>query len=279
MHRRSWTPDADPYFFADTTILLARIIALLLIASPLAIYNSALAEDPAPATPSPTSAPAEPLTTADPATLPEFNRIVLDLIAKYPTDGTHDYWWPRAGESSYDGVSRDVMLAGEKVMSGEPEQRTFCCGLTLEVFVDAYEQYIAKHGVRADAALKPADFPEFQRLWFVEKVNGPGPSAALEKFHLGRTITKDEVLPGDFVQIWRRWDPEKAKNGSGHSVVFLNWVKDDAGKVTGIRYFSTQPNTKGINVNVEYIGEPTATKGVAMEFTHFARVDVPKPTT
>jgi hypothetical protein len=223
-----------------------------------------------PATPPPPAVAAAPT----PAELPAFNRALLAHIKTFPADGTHGYWWPRAGESNYDGVTRDISLFGRTVLKGEEGRRTFCCGLTLEVFTDLYLRWLEAMKVpEAEAPIKPEQFGEFKRLWFVEEINGPGPSAALERFGLGRTIRQEEALPGDFVQIWRR--PAEGKTvGSGHSVVFLDWVKDDSGKVTGFRYWSTQPSTKGIGEVMEYFAEPGGT-GMAAEHTHWARVEFP----
>lgn len=207
--------------------------------------------------------------------LPEFNRAVLRIAAEYPTDGTHDYWWPRAGESSYDGVSRDIYFNGQLILKGEPEQRTFCCGLTLEVFARTYQAYL---DITNTASKIPDDqWGRFKQIWFVRKVNGPGPSEALEEFGLGREITMEEALPGDFVQIWRRWDKEKAKNGSGHSVIFLEWVRDESDSITGMKYFSTQPGTNGVGIATEYFGDEDSTKGMAKEFTTYGRVELPAP--
>lgn len=198
--------------------------------------------------------------------LPEFNSIVLKTARAYPADGTHRYWWPKKGEPQYDGGTEDVTVAGRLLMRGEPERRTFCCGLTLEVFVRAYEQWLERHDVTPSPALGE-DWDEFKRNWFVLEVNGPGPSLALEKAGLGRTIEPEEALPGDFVQLWRR-------NGSGHSVIFLDWVREKDGLIKGFRYWSTQPGTEGISENVEYFGDREGEKDVAWEHTYWARVDL-----
>lgn len=201
--------------------------------------------------------------------LPAFNKAILALIEEYPTDGTHGYWWPRGGESNYDGVSADQFLMGQKVMDGEAEKRTFCCGLTLEVFVKAYDAWLAANPDVKNSPVTPENWQEFQRLWFVENSNGPGPSAALERFNIGRQIEAAEALPGDFVQIWRTKNDRGRM--SGHSVVFLDWIRNDAGKIVGMRYWSTQPSTEGINENVEYFG-PLG--GMSTEYTYYARVDL-----
>jgi hypothetical protein len=216
-------------------------------------------------------APTQLIADAKPAQpLPPFNQIVLEQLAKYPTDGTHTYWWPRSGESSYDGCTTDLYLDGEQVMTGEEKQRTFCCGLTLEVFLKSFNKLDPnlRTKLKKESNLSPETWAQFQRLWFVLELNGPGPSLALEEYNLGKTITADEALPGDFVQIWRT-------NNSGHSVIFIDWVTDADGNRTGIKYWSTQKSTQGIGENIEYIANPGDEKGVVMKNTYFGRVILP----
>lgn len=201
--------------------------------------------------------------------LPEFNQIVLDTLKQYPTDGTHDYWWPRSGEGNYDGGTRDIFFDGKQVMKGEEKKRTYCCGLTLEIFLKAYKTWLKKHGGEKASVVSPDHWGRFKKLWFVEKTNGPGPSAALEEFGLGKTIEPNEALPGDFIQIWRTI-PEGKKSPSGHSVIFMDWERNDAGRIAGFRYWSTQPGTKGISERVENFGPDGGVNG---EFTYFARVE------
>lgn len=202
------------------------------------------------------------------AALPEFNKMVLDTIKTYPTNGVHGYWWPRSGESSYSGCTQDLFLDGKKVMTGEPKKQTFCCGLTLEVFLVTYKKWLEPRGGDKASAVSPDDWQTFQRLWFVEKSNGPGPSAACERFKIGKLITADEALPGDFVQLWRT--PKEGKAPTGHSVIFLAWEKNSDGKKTGLKYWSTQPGTNGIGERIEPIGPDG---GIAMENTHFCRIE------
>lgn len=200
--------------------------------------------------------------------VPEFNRMVLRLVREYPADGTHRYWWPRSGEGNYDGCTRDLFLLGQRVMRGEAEGRTYCCGVTLEVFLRAYQEWLAGHGGEQATRVRPEEWSRFQKLWFVLKQNGPGPSAALEAFDLGRTIPREEALPGDFVQIWRT--KNAAGKMTGHSVIFLDWVRDEAGRITGFRYWSSQPATNGIGERVEHFGPDG---GMSEEYTYFGRVE------
>lgn len=200
--------------------------------------------------------------------LPEFNKMVLETIKTYPTNGTHGYWWPRSGESSYSGCTQDLFLDGKKVMTGEPKKRTYCCGLTLEIFLVTYKKWLDTRGGDAASAVSPEDWATFQRLWFVENPNGPGPSAACERYKLGKLIKADEALPGDFIQLWRT--PKAGKPPTGHSVIFLAWEKDATGKKTGLKYWSTQPGSNGIAERVEPIGPDG---GISLENTHFCRVE------
>ena len=205
------------------------------------------------------------------APLPEFNQIVLNLIKEYPTDGTIGYWWPRNGESNYDGCSRNLFYRGKQVMDRESEGRTYCCGLTLEVFLRAYNQWLEKHGGETAAAFDADRWPRFQRLWFVIALNGPGPSSAVEEFGIGRTLAFEEVLPGDFLNYWRT----KNKKGkiTGHSVIFLDWVRDDQGNITGFKYWSSQPSTDGVGERIESFGPDG---GVEKKYTFFCRVEPDK---
>lgn len=221
----------------------------------------------------------QPLGTVDPlqidGSLPEFNRLVLEEIATYRMDGTHGYWWPNArqmretlGEDArFHGVTRDLYLGGQRVAHGEPDGRTFCCGVTLEAFHAAYLRWIEENGEPGGTALTPENWADFMRYWFVLEKNGPGPSLALEEFGLGRTINPEDALPGDFVQIWRR-------QGSGHSVIFLSWVRDEEGEISGFRYWSSQPGTDGIRPTIEYFAPEDAKRGMAWEHTHWGRVEL-----
>jgi hypothetical protein len=228
------------------------------------------------------AAPALPTHAVDPIpeteTLPEFNRLVLEALRRYPADGTHGYWWPKDG--GYDGASRDVKLWGKVMLRGEAKGRTFCCGLTLEVFLDAWVQWVAANPDAAKS-LTPASFAEFRRQWFVTALNGPGPAAALELQKIGRRIEESEVRAGDFVQLWR-------VNESGHSAIFLGWIRNAEGTVIGMNYWSSQETTNGIGERCEYFDLPETREEEAREGTtihkplmvrervFFARVEPPR---
>jgi len=196
---------------------------------------------------------------------PPLNAHVLRQIAAYPTDGTHDYWWPRDG--TYDGTTCDLEYAGAVVARGEAKKRTYCCGLTFEVWLRACEAAAKKAG-KEDLRigdLDPAGLRKLKADWYVATDLRKGPVDALVPRGLGRAIERPaDARPGDFVQLWR-------KNGSGHSVIFIAWEREN-GKIVGIRYWSTQPATNGIGVRIErFEGE----RGVKPEEIYVVRAFAP----
>lgn len=214
-------------------------------------------------------------TSYDGIQIPAFNQVVLEVLSEYPQDGTHDYFWPKGDDPvQYDGATADMLFKGKVVMKGEPKKRTYCCGITLEVFLKSYERWTKTHGEPPEAKLTPESWAKFQRLWFVEKPNGPGPSAALEEYGLGRTVPFRDTLPGDFVQLWR--EPKEGKTvGSGHSVIFLHWLKNEKGEITGMRYWSSNPSTDGISRRDEYLTVAAHDGGLKESVCHVGRVEVP----
>jgi len=172
--------------------------------------------------------------------LPEPNKSIVRLMLDYPRNGEHSYWWPKG--VSYDGSTTDVIVNGVTMMKGEPGGRTFCCGLTLEVY---YRYAALKPALAAKLAADPA---RFKKDWFCHNINSPGPLDALVAAGAGKHITDlDKALPGDFVQLWRN-------DKSGHSVIFVNWLKDATGKRIGLQYWSTQISTNGIGFASESFG-------------------------
>ena len=203
--------------------------------------------------------PVDALTSALP-NLPEPNRAIIKNLLEYPRDGRHNYWWPRKGESAYDGSTTDVLLNGLVVMKGEPKGRSFCCGLTLEVFYDVLKSLSG--GAERFPNQKAAD--DFKKLWFCKAIDANGPGDALEAAGMGRVITNPkEVLPGDFVQLWRH-------SKTGHSVIFVGWAYDKTGRPVGIHYWSTQEGTRGIHFHTELFGN--SGKSVDLKKTGFTRL-------
>lgn len=193
------------------------------------------------------------------------NETVLEVMKKYPTDGSYGYYWPRG--SDWEGTTQDLVYGGTKICTGDAKKRSYCCGLTFEVFFKAYETWCAAKKKEFRIGDLDADgLTEFRLQWYgASKKNPDRRKLCLEAVvsaKLGRAVEKfEDARAGDFVQLWRH-------DGSGHSVIFVDWVRSGA-KITGLKYWSTQGSTKGIGVNTESFGEK---KGLDRERLHIVRV-------
>jgi len=196
-----------------------------------------------------------------------FNSYILTVIEEYERDGSYPY----SRVNNYKGVSRDLYYNGTKIANANPDSShsTFCCGLTFEVYFRTIMRYYKDHGYPENINnMRAEDFNHFISLWFVQETKGDGPGIALETYGLGDKISNmSDVQKGDFVQIWRT-------SGSGHSVIFINWVISDEGDTTGMKYWSTQPGTNGANYNTEYF-DGFGGK-VDKAHTHYSRAKSPK---
>jgi hypothetical protein len=120
----------------------------------------------------------------------------------------------------FDVVHKEVVILAKG-------DTVYCSGFTFATVVRAAQQR---------GLLEKKSVPEvktFQRNWYgaggeSEQLSGP----ALEKLGIGRRVSHDEAVPGDFLQIWRT-------GGSGHSTVFTGWLEKD-GKRIGVKYRSAQ---------------------------------------
>ena len=58
-------------------------------------------------------------------------------------------------------------------------------------------------------------------------------------------------------------------NGTGHTVIFQNWIRSDSGQITGVRYWSSQDS--GIGINTEYF-DNSGRGNVCSKQVYIARV-------
>ncbi len=182
----------------------------------------------------------------------DFNEYVLQVLKKYPTNGTHRYYWPKGG--NWAGNTQDLFYRGSLFSKGDPQKRCYCCGLTFEVFLEAYESYCQAKGwpfVIKD--FSSADLRKLRGQWFGSDGNKKTLLNAVTKNKLGTGISLEQAKPGDFVQLWRH-------SGSGHSVIFISWLRDNEQKIIGIQYWSTQKSTNGVGYNTEYINGSSVDK-------------------
>jgi hypothetical protein len=175
-----------------------------------------------------------------PRQVPPFNAMVLATLAEYAARDRGGYAWPaRAGTH---GTTRDLWLG--RVRLARAGSGTHCVGVTLEVLWRTLEKL---PGGPAGQGLTARSADRLRRLWFVPVAGGMGAAEALPALGLGRRIESlEDVRPGDFVQVWAgEW---------GHSMIFLEWVRDDRGAITGLRYWSSQPWTDGMGVSEMAVG-------------------------
>lgn len=178
----------------------------------------------------------------------DFNGMVLSLVDTYPTDSSIDYYWPSTG--GWPGNTRNLFYQGDLVAEDRGFSSCYCVGLTWEIYYRAWQEYDLSTGGTGDDlnGLAYADVLEMRTDWYVRELDGPGASVAFEATGLGITVDSfDDWRPGDFIQFWRR-------SGSGHNVIFMGWITDDAGNRIGMDYFSCNGTgtTDGPGFNDEY---------------------------
>lgn len=194
-------------------------------------------------------------------TLPQLgalNQALLDAARALPEGGGYRFEPAPRGHAdpdnprdpSHDGVSRSLVYLGQTFATAAPDGATFCCGVTLEAFFDAWQSWAAAHGVPSEIPGVDADgIPGLLADWFCPEIGHSGAVDALVARGLGVAVAAEEARAGDLCQFWRRTD---LANPSGHSVLFLAWG-ERAGART-IRYWSSQPATRGIGEHEEVIG-------------------------
>lgn len=197
----------------------------------------------------------------------DFNEYTIDVLEEYPRDGTHPYSWV----NTYTGVTQNLYYKGEIIANANPDgsKSCYCCGLTFENFFRSIQRLLSNLGRVEDVnSMTVADMKYFLHLWFVQKTWGDGPGVALERYGLGDVIkNRADVKSGDYLQFWRT-------TGSGHSVIFIDWMVNTNEDTMGIRYWSTQGSTNGINYNIEYFDGFGGT--VDPDIMYFSRVRSPE---
>ncbi|QQE10609.1 hypothetical protein JD969_14010 [Planctomycetota bacterium] len=171
-----------------------------------------------------------------------YGQYVLDLAYAYE-GGT--YVW-----KSGSGVPFDMIHKGETILKKQPVG-TYCCGFTVAIAFQVGSDF----GVFDE--FTPKQVKTWQQEWYgntpikakkKEMAERQG-AVALETLKIGREVkNKKDVRAGDFCNYWRK--TVKGSSG-GHSVIFLEWVKE-RGKIVGMKYRSSQGSTNGIGDNVEY---------------------------
>jgi hypothetical protein len=217
------------------------------------------------------------------------NPYVLKVISGFPLDGSYPYhcsWEPREYDI-YNGVTQDMWYKGMVVAKAYPDgsRCSYCCGYTFEVFLRAMKLRNIQKGLDPDDfnGMTFSDLFNMLQLWYIEG-KGDSEQRGITCYGLGRAITNfDDVHPGDFLSY------DAAPSG-GHSVIFIDWLRNDEGKITGFKYFSSNlsgthgvgygsgrfsdvnPNGRGILRKSLRI----ARVGAIKDYAKFDRVNIPQ---
>jgi hypothetical protein len=182
----------------------------------------------------------------------ELNSYVLKVIpdykgGKYPYLLNNDY-------EHYNGVTKHIVYKNTVIAKANPDgsKSSHCVGLTYEVFFKAMEERNKEAGISSDNFnnMTIENMKDFLLTWYAAKGNskaeGNQLAGAIVKYGLGTQITRlEEVKAGDFIDF--------SRTKSGHTAIFISWLRDDRSKIIGFKYWSTQDSTNGIGYKEEYL--------------------------
>jgi len=154
-------------------------------------------------------------------------------------------------------IGYELKIFGKSLLT-PPRSTSYCSGSTYGAFIEALNLIYGKCGIDS------LDFDHYEALrmqeinggrredgikfWGHWNADGFGNHFALAQYSgSGTVIEPKNARPGDFVNI--SW-----KKGGGHSVIFLGWRKDKAGKKY-IVYWSSQKGTDGFGDQVVEIDQ------------------------
>ena len=212
----------------------------------------------------------EPITVRE-SPLP-FNQLVLAQIKTY-NKGSYPYLL-NTDYANYNGVTSNLYYQGKLLLKAHPSgnRANHCVGITFEVFFRAMKDWNQQQGDAGDT-IKGLNYEQLYD--FILKWYAAGPKTennlviALEKYKLGKRITNfEEASPGDFIDFSR-------ENQTGHTVVLIDWVRVN-GKIVGLKYWSSQESTNGIDYKTEYFNilrsDGTKYGNIMMDKVYIGRV-------
>ncbi len=201
------------------------------------------------------------------------NPYVLKVISAYPLDGSYPYhcgWTPREYDI-YNGVTQDLWYRGMVVAKAYPDgsRCSYCCGFTFEAFVRAMKLRNVQKGLDPDDfnGMSFYDLFNMLQLWYIE---GPGDSEqrGIIAYGLGRAITDfEQARPGDFLSY-------STTPPGGHSVIFIDWIRDADRKIVGLKYFSSNlSGTHGVGYGSGHFSDFNRSgRGILRNSLRIARV-------
>lgn len=192
------------------------------------------------------------------------NEDILRMLITYPADGTHQYLW-KGGSS---GFTRDLFYLDQLIGEAQKNSTTYCCGTTFEVFLRAFQKYNRVLGVKKIGDITYPEMKKVRGEWYGSTGDAEKQVVSvLVKKNLGHELEDiEKARAGDFCMFWRR-------NGSGHSVIFIDWLRNSAGEIEGLKYWSSQKSTNGIGYREEKFAPP---KGINRNRTYIVRLKKPR---
>jgi hypothetical protein len=200
------------------------------------------------------------------------NPYVMKVVSAFPLDGSYPYhcsWNPREYDI-YNGVTEDLWYKGMVVAKAYPDgsRCSYCCGFTFEVFVRAMKLRNVQKGLEADDfnGMSFNDLFNLLQLWYIEG-KGDSEQRGIVAYGLGYPVTDfEQVRAGDFLSY-------STSGGGGHSVIFIDWVRDDHNKITGMKYFSSNlSGTQGVGYGTGQFSDSNKGHGLLRNSLHIARV-------
>ena len=218
------------------------------------------------------------------------NPYVLKVISAFkPAETSYPYhcsWTPREYDI-YNGVTQDMWYKGMVVAKAYPDgsRCSYCCGYTFEVFVRAMKLRNVQKGLDPDDfnGMTFNDLFNALQLWYIEG-RGDSEQRAIVSYGLGKAITDfEQVRPGDFLSY-------STTPSGGHSVVFIDWLRDDEKKIIGFKYFSSNlSGTHGVGYGQGKFSDSSGTGrgilrrslkighvGAIKDYVKFDRANIPQ---
>ncbi|HOB73276.1 MAG TPA: hypothetical protein PKG54_02010 [Phycisphaerae bacterium] len=200
------------------------------------------------------------------------NPYVMKVVSAYPLDGSYPYhcsWNPREYDI-YNGVTQDMWYKGMVVAKAYPDgsRCSYCCGFTFEVFIRAMKLRNIQKGLDPDDfnGMTFNDLFNMLQLWYIEG-KGDSEQRGIVSYGLGRAITDfEEARPGDFLSY-------STTPPGGHSTIFIDWLRDDAGKIIGLKYFSSNlSGSKGVGYGQGKFSDSNNGRGILRKSVKIGRV-------
>jgi hypothetical protein len=200
------------------------------------------------------------------------NPYVMKVISAYPLDGSYSYhcsWEPREYDI-YNGVTQDLWYKGMVVAKAYPDgsRCSYCCGYTFEVFVRAMKLRNIQKGLDPDDfnSMSFGDLFNALQFWYIEG-KGDCERRAIVSYGLGHAVTNfDDVRAGDFLSY------DTTPSG-GHSVIFIDWLRDSQNKIIGFKYFSSNlSGTHGVGYGSGKFDDVNNGRGILRNSLRIARV-------